>query len=454
MPSAGSVVRVDRVVAVAAVLRDGREQLGSGYLVSGRLVLTAEHCIRDKVTGEPAAGFRVVRASDGAMADVVGVVPDRGLDVAVLKLADNAPWDADLPPTVFARVDQSHSGMLKDCTGIGFPLFQRDPVRRTRHTSEFHGTVYQTDERESGRLLMREPLIRPGPVANPEGETLRGRGQEGPSPWGGLSGTVMFYRGCAIGVVVEHHPRQGDSALHAIGFEQIAASTAIGQCLGLSGPDNLPWVSEQAAARVLLAGWPLAEVRDPFVLEVHRPVQPEDPQPGMPVLPAYVPRDHDTALGSVVQAAAEEGRSGIAVLVGGSSTGKTRACWEALQLLRDRPGPWRLWHPIDPVPSGGRAARAAGHRAADRGVAERGPVLPRRRGRAGRAGRRRAAGAAAGPGPRPGASAGHAVAPVLGRADCPAGRQRSGPACPGAGTAGRPRHHRARDIHPRAAAAA
>ncbi|BBC38579.1 hypothetical protein SGFS_098730 [Streptomyces graminofaciens] len=33
------------------------------------------------------------------------------------------------------------------------------------------------------------------------------------------------------------------------------------------------------------------------------------------------------------------------VLVGGSSTGKTRACWEALELL---PGDWRLWHPIDP----------------------------------------------------------------------------------------------------------
>ena len=42
------------------------------------------------------------------------------------------------------------------------------------------------------------------------------------------------------------------------------------------------------------------------------------------------------------------GSSGIAVLVGGSSTGKTRACWEALQLLRDRKPGWRLWHPIDP----------------------------------------------------------------------------------------------------------
>ena len=87
---------------------------------------------------------------------------------------------------------------------------------------------------------------------------------------------------------------------------------------------------------------------DPFALEVHRPVQLEDPPPGLPVLPAYVPREHDTALGSVVRAAAE-GRSGIAVLVGGSSTGKTRACWEALQLLRDQPERWRLWHPIDPA---------------------------------------------------------------------------------------------------------
>jgi hypothetical protein len=157
----------------------------------------------------------------------------------------------------------------------------------------------------------------------------------------------VFYRGSAIGVVVEHHPRQGDSALRAIGFERIARSAKMRQCLRLPRPDGLPWVSEQAAVRLVLAGWPLAEVTDPFALEVHRPIQPEDPQPGLPALPTYVPREHDTELGSVVRAVAE-GSSAIAVLVGGSSTAKTRACWEALQLLRDRPEPWRLWHPIDP----------------------------------------------------------------------------------------------------------
>ena len=98
---------------------------------------------------------------------------------------------------------------------------------------------------------------------------------------------------------------------------------------------------------VTVAGRPLAEVTDPFVLEVHRPVQPEDAPPGLPLLPPYVPREHDQVLGQVVRAAAG-GRSGIAVLVGGSSTGKTRACWEALALLRDQDPPWRLWHPIDP----------------------------------------------------------------------------------------------------------
>jgi uncharacterized protein YidB (DUF937 family) len=96
-----------------------------------------------------------------------------------------------------------------------------------------------------------------------------------------------------------------------------------------------------------VAGRTPEEVTDPFVLEVHRPVQPDDALRGLPLLPPYVPREHDEVLGRVVRGAAD-GRSGIAVLVGGSSTGKTRACWEALAPLRDRPEPWRLWHPIDP----------------------------------------------------------------------------------------------------------
>ena len=173
---------------------------------------------------------------------------------------------------------------------------------------------------------------------------------------------------------------------------------------------------------VTVAGRPLEEVTDPFALEVHRPVQPEDAPPGLPVLPPYVPREHDAGAGP---GGARGGRgpqrdrgAGGRVLMG-----KTRACWEALQLLRDQARPVAAVASDRPVPPRCGAAGAGGYRAADRGVAERGPVLPRPRGRrAGRAGRRRAARAAARPGPGPGAGAGHAVAPVLGHPDRPPGR--------------------------------
>ena len=109
-------------------------------------------------------------------------------------------------------------------------------------------------------------------------------------------------------------------------------------------------VQRAQAARALAgpaAGRLLDQVTDPFALEVHRPVHPEDAPPGLPVLPPYLPREHDQVLGQVMRAAAA-GRSQVAVLVGGSSTGKTRACWEALARLRHQDLPWRVWHPIDP----------------------------------------------------------------------------------------------------------
>jgi tetratricopeptide (TPR) repeat protein len=99
-------------------------------------------------------------------------------------------------------------------------------------------------------------------------------------------------------------------------------------------------------------GQPLPLVTDPFALEVHRAIDhntgrfPDD----LPPLPAYIERAHDEELDQrVVQVL--KGTSTMAVLIGPSSTGKTRACWEAIQKL---PETWRLWHPIAP----GRAEAA------------------------------------------------------------------------------------------------
>ncbi|MGW7319989.1 helix-turn-helix domain-containing protein [Streptomyces sp. NPDC054865] len=89
---------------------------------------------------------------------------------------------------------------------------------------------------------------------------------------------------------------------------------------------------------------------DPHDLEVH-PAGPGDVafgpgRSGARMMPRYVRREHDRLLAGLVEDAAA-GHSRAVVLVGGSSTGKTRACWEAVQPLAAQG--WRLWHPFDPT---------------------------------------------------------------------------------------------------------
>ncbi|MFD6464684.1 hypothetical protein [Streptomyces goshikiensis] len=96
-------------------------------------------------------------------------------------------------------------------------------------------------------------------------------------------------------------------------------------------------------------GRPIGEW-DPHDLEVH-PAGSGDTVAGpgrsaARVLSGYVRREHDRVLAGLVEDAAA-GRSGAVVMVGSSSTGKTRACWEAVQPLAEQG--WRLWHPFDPT---------------------------------------------------------------------------------------------------------
>ena len=400
---------------------------GSGYLIGSRLVLTAAHNVdyRRDLGGDEQLLVRTIEGN--LLAARVVLVGDElsGVDLALLEISDPR-FGEQLPPVTFARVDRDSPAPVTGCWAVGFPRFgEAGPVLpggSRRETWQVSGHILPGGKRRAGLLSLQ--------VTSTPSASLAG------SAWEGMSGAVVFAADAhdgeqaAVGVISTHHRPEGESALTVVpvtAVAELAAAARWWRQFGVPGPDTLPVLPRQRARAGLVrpasaAGRPLEEVTDPFILEVHRPVQPEDAPPGLPVLPPYVPREHDQVLGQVVRAAAD-GRSGIAVLVGGSSTGKTRACWEALALLRDQDPPWRLWHPIDPSRPDA-ALGAAGHRAADRGVAERGPVLPRpRRGRAGRAGRRRAAGAAARPRPGPGAGAGHHVARVLGHPDRPPGRR-------------------------------
>ena len=87
---------------------------------------------------------------------------------------------------------------------------------------------------------------------------------------------------------------------------------------------------------------------DPLTLEVHPAIQ--FPGSSLGALPTYVPRAHDSQLQALVDRVLSEGSSRLITLVGGSSTGKTRACWElACYLDKQQPRRWRLWHPYDPT---------------------------------------------------------------------------------------------------------
>ncbi|SNY42718.1 tetratricopeptide repeat protein [Paractinoplanes atraurantiacus] len=100
------------------------------------------------------------------------------------------------------------------------------------------------------------------------------------------------------------------------------------------------WRRARTAPVPLRLGKPIRDCTA-LALEVHRAIDLPDQATD---LPRYVPRAHDERLREAVTACAG-GTSLMITLVGGSSTGKTRACWEAVQAL---PAQWRLWHPLDP----------------------------------------------------------------------------------------------------------
>ena len=212
-------IPADRVVAVVASLRTGMAQVGSGYLLGPTTVITARHCIRDKRTGMPAAALQVIRLSDGAQAPAK--FSSAALDVAVLAVPEASSWQgtAGLCPPPFGQVDATHSGELYDCQAVGFPLWQLEPRQQHRAAAEVHGVIRTTEGAESGVLVLRDPLL--WDVTVPEGVPREDSALG--SPWGGLSGALVFHDGMALGVIVEHHPRQGRSALTILPIQRIAA---------------------------------------------------------------------------------------------------------------------------------------------------------------------------------------------------------------------------------------
>ncbi|MGK5554680.1 helix-turn-helix domain-containing protein, partial [Actinomadura kijaniata] len=83
--------------------------------------------------------------------------------------------------------------------------------------------------------------------------------------------------------------------------------------------------------------------QEALALEVHQ-ASAAGSVPVGSVLPPYLPRaGFDDRLRAEVAAAEHESR--LVMVIGDSSVGKTRACWEAVRAVLPH---WRLWHPLTP----------------------------------------------------------------------------------------------------------
>lgn len=255
----GYGLSLDRVVAVVVALDDGTERVSSGYLVSAGRVLTAEHATRhrDPTANVTVTGLHVVQVATGQRAEVdrASIVADAGLDVAVLDVRDALGWPVrDATPVAVWAVERGEPGLLADCVVIGLPRFAYDPGRGLHGHAELHAGINQTDGRETGHLLMRDPTLHG--VHDPDDASRSG--------WNGLSGALVFYQGRALGVVVAHHPPEGDNAVSLIGFERIVTNGQLRDLLGLDLADALPVAAPTSGAaavvRPVLAGAGQVEV--------------------------------------------------------------------------------------------------------------------------------------------------------------------------------------------------
>lgn len=359
----------DRVVAVVVHASETREKWGTGYLVSPHEVLTAWHCTVDDpalADETPVPRITVRRKNPDGTWEHSSVRhmtasrrrngPGWGLDIALLTLVD-PPWrDADWELPGFARCDPRRTGSLRDCEAVGYPSYAVDPSQELSIAS-LSGTIRLADGANDAQehLILRDAEI--GTVRAPLASADS-------SPWGGLSGALVFYDGDVLGHVVEHHPNWGTNPVKVIPVSRLARSTRtyakqIAERLGIASEESLKVVQPSPSPRTssrdeppgLLAPRSLPLVEDGLPREelgikesTRLPADLPDTADAnlSTAFPIYVERDHDRRVRQSIRTAADSG-GGIVLLRGEPGSGKSRCLYEAVRDVLPR---WRLFAPV------------------------------------------------------------------------------------------------------------
>lgn len=199
----------DQVVEVLR-LHDGRWSVGSGFVVRDGIVLTAAH-----VVGEGTLLVRF-RGTDERPARLLAL--DEATDIALIEFEG-----AGASAVSFAVLrDDPALGTpnLEGCVAFGFPVFA-EKVRTgndkpVRELVRVDGYVPMGEGAVEGLATLRVPdAPRDAPIpAGPLAE----------SAWQGISGSVVFAAGHAIGVISEHHAPAGMNGLTFVPFSRLDES--------------------------------------------------------------------------------------------------------------------------------------------------------------------------------------------------------------------------------------
>jgi Trypsin-like peptidase domain len=227
------------------------------------MVLTAAHVVADAV--EVRVRFDADRPEEW-VAEATVAWADATIDVAVLTIDAGAGGAGALGPVGFGRVGERDAVLA--CSVMGFPRFKlrNDPARRgsggdagrlTQYRDSAHavGTIAVLSNRREGTLEVSVPS--PERDLDPQA-----------SPWEGMSGAAVWSGGRIVGLVGEHHRRDGLGRLAAWRvdrwYERLPADrlAELGALLGLPAQAHgLAEVVPPAAGELLVAGY-AAQVRD------------------------------------------------------------------------------------------------------------------------------------------------------------------------------------------------
>lgn len=211
--------RLDRSrVADVVSQGPGCDQRGSGYLVVDGWILTARHVVAGAAKVSVWLGAPPRLHSDSRLeVDLTSALLDERSDLALLPI--NAKAQGSVEPALLGRLDREASEPVP-VVALGCPRFKLrpsdDPKVLVRELEEVHGRISPRSNLKTRTYEMADLAVVPPEDVEPDKH----------SPWEGMSGAAVWADERLIGVVGQHHPREGCGTLTIRPLEELLTGSA------------------------------------------------------------------------------------------------------------------------------------------------------------------------------------------------------------------------------------